>query len=372
MWVCGSCEEKRKTDRKNELDASAQARNQAAGAAFRERSVTDIAEVLARSTLRQYAAFVKTVSEITGGDIQVSMVPAFMFVLFAQSRIVLKGIFSSQLDGERVERIHDLLVRYSLAQLIHVTVRNSPPGVVTEPIDRVAMLSKITATYGRAAEALQQNTMILLKTLTQDPAKLVEAMIGFGVRQFFVPEVKFAELLISDKEKFASLLQCVLQILTSATSLQETTKLSIEAIATPVNRSIAVELPDSWLLRQTDPWFIYYDPSTPQYNLQITVQAVASDKSPLDVVRKTLTFNALDIEPEMLSPIRATAHYRIEGQEKGEAKDDYHWVVVEQHATQLRYALFTLSTLVGRADSNVTTDLVQSLHPRIQQAQFLM
>src|SRR6187399_988812 len=119
MWVCGSCEEKRKTERKNERDAAEQRRNQDAGAAFRGRSDADIAEVMARSTLREYAAFVKEVSDITGGDIQANPIPAFMFVLFTQATIVLRGISNSQFDGERVARIHDLLVRYALAQIIH-------------------------------------------------------------------------------------------------------------------------------------------------------------------------------------------------------------------------------------------------------------
>ena len=100
--------------------------------------------------------------------------------------------------------------------------------------------------------------------------------------------------------------------------------------------------------------------------------SVVSDKTPIDVVQKTLLMSAPDTEPELLSPNRATAHYRITGQEQGEAKDDYHWILVDGQTTQLRWALFTLSTLLGRADSKVTTNLVQTLHPKIQQARFLM
>jgi hypothetical protein len=371
MWVCGRCQERLKTDQKLERDAAEQHRQQEEDAAVRGRSDADIAEVLMRSALRQYGAFAKEVSNATGGEIALNAMSAFMFVLFAESSVFRK-LSNLQIDEARVERIHELFVRYALARFIHITVRNVPHAVETVPIDRAALLTDLVAGYRQVAEVHRKNTVVLLDVIGKDPTRIIEAMIGFGVRQFFIPESRFAELLLSDKEKFRRLLLCVVQILTRAATLKAPTPQELAVIATPINRRIEVGLPDSWLLRQTEPWILYYDPCTPQYNLLITVRAMVSDRSPIDVVRKTLLINSPDTEPEMLTPTRASAHYRITGQEQGEAKDDYHWILVDNQTTQLHYALFTLSTLVGRADSNVTANLVQSLHPRIRQAQFLM
>ena len=67
VWVCGPCQNRLKTDQKNERDAREQRRQQESDVAIRGRSDADIAEVLARSALRQYRAFAKEVSDVTRG-----------------------------------------------------------------------------------------------------------------------------------------------------------------------------------------------------------------------------------------------------------------------------------------------------------------
>ena len=81
--------------------------------------------------------------------------------------------------------------------------------------------------------------------------------------------------------------------------------------------------------------------------------------------------NAPDTEPVELGPSRAIAQYRITSVEKGEAKDDRHWILADKQAERMHYALFTLSVLAGRADSIVTEALVETMSSRIQHAQFL-
>jgi hypothetical protein len=370
VWVCAACEEKRKAEQKKEHEAAALRGQMEQTAAIRERSDADIALVLAKNAMKGYAAFEKEVLQAAGGEIALNPIPTFMYVLAAAS-YVFRASIDPPFENVRIEHIEETLARYALAGFIHIMVRNPPPGDGSKPIDRAKLLAELVVQYLQVSESHRHNIAITVKAGDKDPKAVLAHLGGMGANFLFSQPEKFAEYLQSDKEKFRLLNQCILHILMRAFNLQASIRLELAGNTMQVNRQIAVELPDSWLLRQTDPWLLYCDPCTPQYNLAISVRAVSSADSAVEVVRRGLLTTAPDVDPVPLGPSRAMAQYRIAGVEHGEAKDDHHWILAEKQASQLHWALFTLSVLPGRADSHATDALVAMLTPRIQESRFL-
>jgi hypothetical protein len=370
VWVCVACEEKLKAEQKKDLESAALRAQIQQAAAIRERSNADIALVLARNAMNGYGAFAKEVRQTTDGEISLNPFPAFMYVLAAAS-YVFRASIDPPFESVRIERLEETLARYALAGFIHITIRNPPTGAGTQAMDRAALLAQSVAQYLQVSEVHRGNIAIAVKAGNNDLKAVLAHLGGLGANILFSQPEKFAEYLLSDKEKYRLLNLCILHILTRTFNLQAPMLLQLAANTTRVNREIAVELPDSWLLRQIDPWFLYCDPGTPQYNLAISVHAVSSGDSAVEVVRKGLLTTAPDGDPVPLGPSRAMAHYRIAGVELGEAKDDHHWILAEKQDSRVRWALFTLSVLPGRADSIATDALVAMLAPRIQESRFL-
>jgi hypothetical protein len=368
-WVCNACEEKFQAKQKSARVAEEQRRQQESAAAVLQRSDEDIAEALQRIVLNEYLSFARQAAQVADGAFELNHIDTFGFVLTAV-RWAVPADSPLRLNRDRMANIEAILVRYAFAGFIRATIRNPQPSVAVEPFDRAAMLVELDARYRNAAEAYGTYLRGILKTTDEKDTITYFTMLGTKV--FFKPPEKVVDLLLSDKEKFTRLLQCISGIFRIPTKFAARFELELAALNTRGNVQIAIDLPSSWLLRQTDPWLLYRDPCTPQYNLLITVNVPASSESPVAVLNRVLLMNAPDAAPPVeLGANRAMAQYRIAGIEAGQAKDDRHWLLAEREAGRSRYALFTLSVLSGCADSSATDALVDTLSQRIQQARFL-
>ena len=93
--------------------------------------------------------------------------------------------------------------------------------------------------------------------------------------------------------------------------------------------------------------------------------------SPEQVLKSILSANSMASSPEYrsLGTSRALAQYRT-SMPGSERKDDYHWLLLAVESDVMRVALFTLSVLADKANSQSTAALAESLRERIAAAEF--
>jgi len=224
----------------------------------------------------------------------------------------------------------------------------------------------LTPVFRTDAETHKEN----FARLEEKPELLNQYLVQMAAGTFF-PKDYFLELRNSNKEQLGRMTSCVNDALHRIFLSVPLVGIQAARLTSPPNTRLAIDLPDTWYLRQQDP-YLYYDPTTPQYNLIVSVYPPEpADVSPVEFVGKILRKTGNLAVPEGIGLTRALARWRSAEPEAGKAKDDYHWLLAHRQPNGYRLVLFTLSVDAIRADKSATEELAELVSDRVARVRFL-